>query len=116
MIEKTILFFGLCLMLLIVFLAAYISEMMRTGIDAVDKGQREVAYVMGFTKVQTFVKIVAPQALKYILPVYTGEFISMMKMPSVVSFFSLISLLSYLENKIDLKRHPRTLEGINLDR
>ena len=130
-------------------MAAYVSEMMRTGIDAVDKGQREAACAMGFTKVQTFMKIVVPQALKYIIPVYTGEFISMMKMTSVVgyiaiqdltkmgdiirsrtyeAFFPLIStaliylvvawllifLLSYLEDKIDPKRRPRTLKGVKL--
>ena len=73
-------------------MAAYTSEMMRTGIDAVDKGQLEAAYAMGFSKVQTFIKIVTPQALKHILPVYTGEFISMMKMTSVVGYIAIQDL------------------------
>jgi polar amino acid transport system substrate-binding protein len=73
-------------------MAAYTSEMMRTGIDAVDKGQLEAAYAMGFSKVQTFIKIVAPQALKHILPVYTGEFISMMKMTSIVGYIAIQDL------------------------
>lgn len=73
-------------------MGAYVSEMMRSGIDAVDKGQREAACAMGFTKLQTFIKIVAPQALKYIIPVYTGELISMMKMTSVVGYIAIQDL------------------------
>jgi len=73
-------------------MAAYVSQMMRSGIDAVDKGQQEAAYAMGFTKVQTFVKIVAPQALKYILPVYTGEFISLLKSTAIVGYIAIQDL------------------------
>ena len=73
-------------------MAAYTSEMMRTGIEAVAKGQWEAAYAMGFSKFQTFSKIVAPQALKQILPVYTGEFISMLKMTSVVGYIAIQDL------------------------
>src|SRR5574344_1425959 len=47
---------------------------------------------MGFSKFQTFIKIVAPQALKQILPVYTGEFISMLKMTSVVGYIAIQDL------------------------
>lgn len=73
-------------------MAAYVAEMIRSGLDAVDKGQREAAYAMGFNKLQTFIKIVAPQALKYILPVYTGEFISLLKMTSVVGYIAIQDL------------------------
>jgi polar amino acid transport system substrate-binding protein len=73
-------------------MAAYVAEMMRSGIDAVDKGQWEAAYAMGFTKVQTFVKIVAPQALRHILPVYAGEAISLVKMTSVVGYIAIQDL------------------------
>ena len=72
--------------------AAYVGEMMRTGIDGVDKGQSEAAYAMGFSPVQTFVKIVVPQALRQILPVYTGEFISLVKMTSVVGYIAIQDL------------------------
>lgn len=73
-------------------LAAYVSEMMRSGIDAVDKGQVEAAEALGFTKLQAFLKIVAPQALRNILPVYTGEFISLFKMTSVVGYIAIQDL------------------------
>ena len=64
--------------------AAYVSEMMRTGIEAVDKGQHEAAYAIGFSRIQVFLKITFPQAARYVLPVFKGEFISMLKMTSVV--------------------------------
>ncbi|HBA67869.1 MAG TPA: hypothetical protein DCZ40_00700, partial [Lachnospiraceae bacterium] len=62
--------------------AAYSSEMMRTGIETVDKGQSEAALAMGYTKGQTFFKIIFPQAARNFIPVLKGEFISMVKMTS----------------------------------
>ena len=72
--------------------AAYVSEMMRTGIEAVDKGQHEAAYAIGFNKVQVFTKITFPQAARYVLPVFKGEFISMLKMTSVVGYIAIQDL------------------------
>ena len=72
--------------------AAYVSEMMRTGIDTVDPGQLEAAAALGFGRVQSFWKITAPQAIRYILPVYRGEFISMVKMTSVVGYITIQDL------------------------
>ena len=72
--------------------AVYVSEMMRTGIDAVDTGQWEAAMAIGFGRVKTFTKIIAPQALRHILPVYKGEFISMVKMTSVVGYIAVQDL------------------------
>ncbi len=72
--------------------AVYVSEMIRTGIDAVDAGQWEAASAMGFGRVKTFTKIIAPQAARHILPVYKGEFISMVKMTSVVGYIAVQDL------------------------
>ncbi len=72
--------------------AVYVSEMMRTGIDAVDAGQWEAATAIGFGRVKTFTKIIAPQAVRHILPVYKGEFISMVKMTSVVGYIAVQDL------------------------
>lgn len=70
----------------------YVSEMMRTGIDAVDKGQIEAAHAIGFTKAKTFWKITFPQAARHFLPVFKGEFISMVKMTSVVGYIAIQDL------------------------
>ncbi len=72
--------------------AVYVSEMIRTGINAVDAGQWEAAAAIGFGRVKTFTKIIAPQAARYILPVYKGEFISMVKMTSVVGYIAVQDL------------------------
>ena len=72
--------------------AAYVSEMFRTGIESVDRGQSEAGTAMGFTGIGTFNYIVLPQALKYILPVYKGEFISLVKMTSVVGYIAVQDL------------------------
>lgn len=72
--------------------AAYSSEMFRTGIDSVDKGQLEAARATGFNKLQTFIFIVLPQALRQIIPVFRGEFINMVKMTSVVGYIAIQDL------------------------
>jgi polar amino acid transport system substrate-binding protein len=72
--------------------AAYVSEMFRTGIEGVDRGQTEAGIAMGFTRVQTFLHIVLPQASKRILPVYKGELISLVKMTSIVGYIAVQDL------------------------
>ncbi|HOC59417.1 MAG TPA: ABC transporter substrate-binding protein/permease [Smithellaceae bacterium] len=72
--------------------SAYVSEMMRSAMDTVDEGQKEAAYAIGFTRVQVFQKIVFPQAVRYVLPVFKGEVISMIKMTSVVGYIAIQDL------------------------
>jgi polar amino acid transport system substrate-binding protein len=71
---------------------AYASEIFRAGIAAVGKGQWEAAKASGFNGFQAFRFIVLPQALKGILPVYTGEFVSLVKMTSVVGYIAVEDL------------------------
>ncbi len=72
--------------------SAYVGEMIRTGIEAVDPGQTEAALAIGFTRAQTFGRIVLPQAAQHFLPVYKGEFISLVKMTSVVGYIAVQDL------------------------
>ena len=72
--------------------AAYVAEMFRTGIESVDGGQTEAGIAGGFTPIQTFIYIVMPQAAQRILPVYKGEFISLVKMTSVVGYIAVQDL------------------------
>ena len=72
--------------------AAYVSEMFRAGIGSVDKGQSEAGTAMGFTKPQTFGFIVLPQMIQRVLPVYKGEFISLVKMTSIVGYIAVQDL------------------------
>ena len=72
--------------------AAYISEIMRGGINSVDKGQMEAGRSLGFGYTQTMVKIVVPQAFKNILPTLGNEFISLIKETSVLSLIAVTDL------------------------
>ena len=65
---------------------AYISEIMRSGIQSVDPGQMEAGRAVGLSFGTTMMKIVIPQAVKNILPTLGNEFISLIKETSVVSF------------------------------
>ncbi len=65
---------------------AYISEMMRAGIQSVDSGQMEAGRAMGLSFATTMRRIVIPQAVKNILPTLGNEFIALIKETSVVSF------------------------------
>lgn len=71
---------------------AYVSEMFRTSIQSIDRGQLEAGIAGGFTKVQTFIHIILPQALRHVLPVYKGEFISLVKMTSIVGYIAVQDL------------------------
>ena len=65
---------------------AYISEMMRAGIQSVDPGQMEAGRAVGLSFSATMMMIVIPQAIKNILPTLGNEFIALIKETSVVSF------------------------------
>lgn len=68
--------------------AAYVAEIFRTSINSIGKGQKEAGIAGGFTRTQTFTHIILPQALRHAMPVYKGEFISMVKATSVVGYIA----------------------------
>ncbi len=85
---------------LIVNSAAYLSEVFRSGIQAVDPGQTEAARSLGLSAGQTMVKIIIPQATKNILPALGNEFITIIKETSLASTFFVGELMtSYLKVK-----------------
>ena len=75
---------------------AYVSEIMRGGINSVDKGQMEAGRALGLTYSTTMLKIVVPQAVKNILPTLGNEFISLIKETSVLSFIAVYDLYKAL--------------------
>ena len=72
--------------------AAYVSEMFRSSIESVDRGQTEAGIALGFTPARTFINIVLPQAFKQVMPVYKGELISLVKMTSIVGYIAVQDL------------------------
>ena len=71
---------------------AYISEIMRSGIQSVDQGQMEAGRAVGLSFGTSMMKIVIPQAVKNILPTLGNEFIALIKETSVVSFIAVSDL------------------------
>ena len=80
--------------------SAYVSEVIRSGIQAVDKGQAEAARSLGLSEGQTMLKIILPQAVRNILPALGNEFIMILKETSLASTFFIGDLMtSYLTVK-----------------
>ncbi len=71
---------------------AYVSEIMRGGINSVDAGQMEAGRAVGLTYATTMLRIVVPQAIKNILPTLGNEFIVLIKETSIVSFIAVTDL------------------------
>ncbi len=71
---------------------AYVSEIMRGGINSVDSGQLEAGRALGLGFAPAMMKIVVPQAIKNILPTLGNEFIALVKDTSVVSFVAAVDL------------------------
>ncbi|MDD2447468.1 MAG: amino acid ABC transporter permease [Tissierellia bacterium] len=72
---------------LIINASSYVAEVIRAGIQAVDKGQVEAAKSLGMANKNTMIKIVLPQAIKNILPALGNEYITMVKQSSLASVF-----------------------------
>ena len=72
--------------------AAYVAEVVRSGIMAVDFGQFEAGRSLGLTYKQTMISIVLPQALKNSLPALCNEFISLLKETSISGYIGLVDL------------------------
>ncbi len=81
-------------MTLILNSAAYVSEIIRSGIEAVDKGQTEAARSLGLNGTTTMIQIVLPQAVKNILPALGNEFITVIKETSLASTFYVGELMT----------------------
>jgi His/Glu/Gln/Arg/opine family amino acid ABC transporter permease subunit len=71
---------------------AYMAELMRAGINAVDKGQMEAARSLGMSKWQAMKTIIFPQATKNILPAIGNECISLLKETSVAGYVAVVDL------------------------
>ena len=72
--------------------AAYISEMLRTTIQGIDRGQTEAGLALGFTQRQTFFRIVLPQVVRAVMPVYQGEVVSLLKGTSIVGYIAVADM------------------------
>ena len=73
--------------------SAYVSEIIRSGIQAVDPGQMEAARSIGFTYGESMRKVILPQAVKNMLPALGNEFVTVIKESSIVSVIGIADLM-----------------------
>ena len=74
--------------------AAYFAEIYRSGIESIPKGQYEAAQLLGYSKSQTFFKVILPQVVKIVLPSVTNEVITLVKDTSLVYSVSYIEMFA----------------------
>lgn len=77
---------------------AYMAELIRSGINAVDKGQMEAARSLGMSKLQAMTKIIFPQAIKNILPAIGNECIALLKETSVAGYVAVVDVTKAATN------------------
>ena len=75
--------------------AAYFAEIFRSGIQSIPVGQTEAATVLGYTKVQTFLKIIFPQMVKRTIPPVTNEVITLVKDTSLAFVLAYQEMFTY---------------------
>ncbi len=78
--------------------AAYFAEIYRGGINSIPVGQYEAAKVLGYTKVQTFFRIILPQVIKRIVPAMGNEVITLVKDTSLVTILSVQELMYFAKS------------------
>lgn len=74
--------------------AAYFAEIYRSGIEAIPRGQYEVAAILGYSGQQTFFRIILPQMIKNVLPAVTNEVITLVKDTSLVYSLSYVEMFA----------------------
>lgn len=77
--------------------AAYFAEIYRGGIESMEKGQYEAADILGFSKTQTFIRIILPQVIKRVLPSITNEAITLVKDTSLAFTISVTEMFTAAE-------------------
>lgn len=93
---------------------AYVSEIMRGGLNSVDRGQMEAGRAVGLSYSTTMMKIIIPQAIKNILPTLGNEFITLIKETSVLSFIAVNDLYKILIDEIGGKNYEMMVPSLIL--
>ena len=81
--------------------AAYFAEIFRGGIESMPRGQYEAAACLGFTKTQTFFKIILPQVIKRILPASSNEVITLVKDTALAQVIGVTELFSLAQKQMN---------------
>lgn len=79
--------------------AAYFAEIFRSGINSIQKGQKEAAYTLGFNKYQTFFLIELPQIVKVVLPPISNEVVSLLKTTSLAQIIGISEMFALAQKQ-----------------
>ncbi len=90
--------FNMLLLAFVLNYAAYFAEIFRGGIEAIPRGQYEAAGALGFTKLQTFFRIILPQVVKRVIPASSNEVITLIKDTSLASAIPYMEIM-YIAKK-----------------
>jgi polar amino acid transport system permease protein len=98
--DTTILFpsFAASIVAFSINYAAYFAEIYRGGIESIPKGQYEASRVLGYSRAQTFFRIILPQVVKRIIPAMGNEVITLVKDTSLVTILSVQELMFYAKS------------------
>lgn len=83
--------------------AAYFGEIFRGGIESIPKGQWEIAFTLGFTKIKTFFIVILPQAIKRILPSISNEVITLVRDTSLAQVIGVTELFAFAQKQANYK-------------
>lgn len=75
-----------------VFAGAYITEILRAGVESIERGQTEAALSLGLTRTQALIHVIGPQAFRRVIPPLAGQFVSLVKDSSLLSTISIVEL------------------------
>jgi polar amino acid transport system permease protein len=79
------------------FTGAYVAEIFRAGIASIDRGQTEAARVLGLTRAQTLIFVLAPQAVRRVIPPLAGQLVSLVKDSSLLSVIAVVEVTKVAE-------------------
>ncbi len=93
---------SIALITFVINYTAYFIEIFRGGMNSINKGQFESAYILGLSNYQTYLKIIIPQTIKKTLPTITNEAINLVKDTSLVSAVAILDLLNTTKRIVSL--------------
>ena len=86
--------------------AAYASQIIKSGLDAIPLGEWEASYVLGYSRIQALRYLMIPRALGFVLPALRGEFDQLLKSTSVISTIGILELTNAARNIVERDLQP----------
>jgi His/Glu/Gln/Arg/opine family amino acid ABC transporter permease subunit len=85
---------------------AYLAEIIRAGINAIDSGQWDASYILGYSRFQTFRYVIMPQAIRHVMPAITNEFSTLIKESSILMIIGVPELVKVSKDMVARNLRP----------